>query len=57
MDPTNPVAQVFYLRAGVHPAKAPLPAEPEPRWKPPEPDIAAHFHNRKATDIEKWFQS
>jgi hypothetical protein len=55
LDPRNPVSQVFYLRAGVHPVKAPEPPKPEPVWKEGSPDAANQFMYPKRL-IESWFQ-
>jgi hypothetical protein len=57
LNPKNSVAQIFYLRAGIHPAHAPEPPVKEVTWKPEQPNAAAQFVNKKGTLIEKWFQS
>lgn len=55
LDPHNSIAVYFYLRAGVHPAKAPEPPKPEPQWKEAGPDAAHQFIQTKRY-IDTWFQ-
>jgi hypothetical protein len=59
IDPANPVAQVFLMRCGIHPATQPRPPKPEEKWKPAAPDLAAQFRNPAPTfgqrAIDEWW--
>ena len=57
LDPRNPVARVFYLRAKMHWAKAPEPPVKEVKQNQEPPNIAAQYANVKVTQVERWYAS